>query len=342
MKLEAQLSLFAASIFNGVCSQVDLVAKRFDPQRISCLQLINVSLFPLWIFLPAPLAYGIAVLRGDLHYRYGKLYSEVDRSYFSREEIISTLKRVFGDQLSQEERSRVTRDFFRLRCCEIVDAMRFGRGRAFGRLVEIRGLNHIEAALTAGKGVILCSAHFGSNYACYSLLGSLGLPITHIASFSYDDDRVSPTQRFFNALIRNRLVVHLLQPGKRQAAILLRQNELISTMLDAHGGPEEDTRRITVDFLNGKASLLPGAIKIAQLTGARVLMMFMRRSSDWRHQVLEISAPMSMEGDIVTVFRRCFAIVEAAIRRDPAHWRRWTNTDLIVGEKAWRRWSTVT
>ena len=81
---------------------------------------------------------------------------------------------------------------------------------------------------------------------------------------------------------------------------------------------------------------MPGAIKIAQLTGARVLMMFMRRSSDWRHQVLEISPPMSMEGDTATVFRRCFAQVEAAIRRDPAHWRRWTNTDLIVGKKAWR------
>lgn len=45
---------------------------------------------------------------------------------------------------------------------------------------------------------------------------------------------------------------------------------------------------------------------------------------------------MSMEGDTATVFRRCFAQVEAAIRRDPAHWRRWTNTDLIVGKKAWR------
>lgn len=88
-------------------SQVDLVAKRFDLQRISCLQLINLSMFPLWIFLPAPLAYGIAVLRGDLLCKFGYLFSELDRSYFSREEIICTLKRVFGDQLSPEERSRM-------------------------------------------------------------------------------------------------------------------------------------------------------------------------------------------------------------------------------------------
>lgn len=319
------------------------MTKRSYPQRISCQQLINLFFFPLWIFLPAPLAYGIAVLRGDLLCRFGKLYSELDRCYFSREEIIRTLKRVFGDQLSPEKRSRVARDFFRLRCCEIVDAMRFGRGRALGRLVEIHGLDHIEAALAAGKGAILCSVHFGSNYVSSSLLGALGFPITIIAGYSYDDDRVLPTQRFFNALIRSRLVVHLLQPEDfgvaAQAAILLRQNELITTMLDAHGGPEEDTRRITVDFLNGKASLLSGAIKIAQVTGARAMMMFMRRSTDWQHQVLEISSPISVEGDTATVFRRCFAILEAAIRRDPAHWRRWTNTDLIVGESAWRRWS---
>ena len=81
------------------------MAKRFDPQRISCLQLINLSLFPLWIFLPAPLAYGIAVLRAHLHCRFGYLFSELDRSYFSREEIICALKRVFGDQLSLKERA---------------------------------------------------------------------------------------------------------------------------------------------------------------------------------------------------------------------------------------------
>jgi len=314
------------------------VVKRSYPQRIGCLQLLNLSLFPLSILLPAPFAYGIALLRGDLLCRFGKLYSELDRSYFSREEIISTLKRVLGDQLSPEERSRVARDFFRLRCCEMVDALRFGRDRSLSRLVEIRGLDNIKAALVASKGAILCSAHFGSNYLCSSLLGSLGFPITIIARFSYED-RVTATQRFFNALIRKRLVVRLLQSGSFdvavQAAILLHQNELIGTMLDAYGVSGENARRITIDFLNGKASLLPGAIKIAQLTGARVLMVFMRRSADWRHQVLEISPPMSVEGDTVTVFRRCFAIVEAAIRRNPAHWRRWTTSDLIVGERAW-------
>jgi len=59
-----------------------------------------------------------------------------------------------------------------------------GKGRALARLVEIRGLEHIEAALTAGKGAVLCDAHFGSIYSCSSLLGACGFPITAVGNFN--------------------------------------------------------------------------------------------------------------------------------------------------------------
>ena len=100
------------------------------------LVVYHLIIVPLVAFLPAPLAYGVAVLRGDFRYR-------LDKS--SREEIIYVLKRVLGDQLSPEERCRVARDFFRVRSCETVDVMRLiGNGRALARLVEIHGLDRIE------------------------------------------------------------------------------------------------------------------------------------------------------------------------------------------------------
>lgn len=288
---------------------------------------------PLVAFLPAPLAYGIAVLRGDFRYWFDKS---------SREVITFALKHVLGNQLSPEERSRVVRDFFRLRSCETVDAMRLaGNGRALARLVEMRGLEHIEAALSAGKGAILCSAHFGSVKCCFSLLGSFGFPISLIARWSYDDDRnLSPIGRWLHRLDRNRPVVpHLYRPNilRRKGsfgiaphvAILLRQNELVGSMLDHSDfadpmAPADSARPVMIDFLNGQIELLgAGVITIAQLTGARVLMMFMRRSADWRHQVLEIFPPIGVKGDSVTVYRRCLAVVEAAIRRYPAHWMGW-------------------
>jgi lauroyl/myristoyl acyltransferase len=85
-----------------------------------------------------------------------------------------------------------------------------------------------------------------------------------------------------------------------------------------------------MDFLNRQALLLPGAVTIAQLSGAPLLMTFMRRSADWRHQILEISPPVPLEGNTMTTFRRCLAEGETAIRQDPASWIYWHSPHDLV------------
>jgi KDO2-lipid IV(A) lauroyltransferase len=287
---------------------------------------------PLVAFLPAPLAYAIAVLRGDVRYH-------LDKSL--REEMTYVLKEVLGDQVSDEDCVRVVRDFFRLRSCETVDVMRLAdRGRSLARLVNIRGLEHIEAALAAGKGAILCSAHFGSFRSCFSLLGYVGFPVALIGRWSYfDDSTLSPISRLFRRLTLTWPVADPLQwPNlvRRkgafgvaiQAALALRQNKLIGIMVDWPdlGDPLAPTDRaepVRVEFLKQQALMQPGAFAIAQLTGAPVLLVLIRRSRDWRHQVLEISPPISTEGDTITLFRRCLAALESAICRDTAHWVGW-------------------
>jgi KDO2-lipid IV(A) lauroyltransferase len=276
------------------------------------------------------LAYSVARLRGDWRYRLDT---------FAREGIMRGLKDVLGDQLSPVERARVTRNYFRLRACEAVDMARLaGRGRALRRLVEIRGLEHIEAALVAGKGAILASAHFGSYGNCFSLIGVHGFPITVIGRWPSKFGR--PLERFiFQLLIQKPLEHHRHRPNIQprgqfdtafQAAAILRKNELIGICLDAPVLSANRRRAITMDFLNGQAQLMPGATTIAQITGAPVLMTFMRRAADWRHQVLEISPPMPLDGDTMTNFRRCLAVVDAAIRQDPAYWDFWYGLSDLV------------
>ena len=297
------------------------------------LGLYHLIIAPLVAFLPARLAYGAACRRADWRYRW-------DMS--AREEIIRNLEGVLGEQLSEAERERVARDFFRVRSCEAVDVMRLaGRGRALARLVEIRGLEHVEAALAGGKGAILASAHFGSYHACFSLIGMRGLPITIIGRWpSKEDLNRSPLERFFFRYFSQKPVErHLHRPTIQpragqlgvavQAATVLRQNELLGTHLDPPVPAVDRGRTMPMEFLNGQAQLSPGAITIAQLMGAPLLMTFLRRSADWRHQVLEISAPMALDGDVKTAFGRCLAVVEAAIRQDPAHWLYWELSALV-------------
>lgn len=296
--------------------------------------LYRLIIVPLVAFLPARLAYGVACLHGDWLYR-------LNRS--KREEVMRCLESVFGDQLSLTERTRVSRDYFRQTSCIPVDVMRLaGKGRALKRLVEIRGLEHIEAALAAGKGAILCCAHFGSFKCAFSLIGAYGFPITFVGRWGSNrgNHRLRSIRRFFYRLTAQKTLAHHqrranIEPVGQievavQASTILRQNEMITLALDAPLIAAYRTRAVQVDFLNGQILVLPGATTIAQLMGAPVLMTFMRRSADWRHQVLEISPPMPLDGDAVTAYKRCLAAVEAAIRQNPSQWAYWNFRELVT------------
>ena len=116
-------------------------------------------------------------------------------------------------------------------------------------------------------------------------------------------------------------------PGRVEVAALaasaLRANEVVTISIDAPPLDSDKARAVDVPLLGRRARLLPGIVTLARLTGAPVLMCSVYRSADYRHQVLEISAPVPMDGDTATAFGRCAAGVSAAIRRSPASWVYW-------------------
>ena len=64
-----------------------------------------------------------------------------------------TCVRYSGMSSLLNEAERLTRDLFRFRSCEVIDVMRLrGRARSLARLVEIRGREHLQAALARGQG----------------------------------------------------------------------------------------------------------------------------------------------------------------------------------------------
>ena len=103
-----------------------------------------------------------------------------------RSEIVRNLRRVLGDELGPEEAEGLAREYFRMSSCRIIDVMRLrGRARSLGKLVEIRGREHLDAALAEGKGAILCTAHFGSDSSAFSLLHASGFPVTTIGRWAH-------------------------------------------------------------------------------------------------------------------------------------------------------------
>jgi lauroyl/myristoyl acyltransferase len=280
--------------------------------------------------MPAPLGYRIACQRGDWIAR---------RQPAKCAEIAGNLRRVLGDDLSPAAAQQVTREWFRLASCDAIDVMRLRHsGRALRRLVEIRGQEHLEGALAAGKGAIICSGHFGSYDSAFSMLGAAGYPVTTIGRWQHNftAGMSNVERRFWDRVHAERLRRHRKRPNiepwpgrfdvAARAASVLRANEVLTIVIDAPPLDNDKPRAMSVPFLARQASLVPGVVTLAQVTGAPVLMGFMYRSADYCHQVLDISAPLPVDCERATAFTRCTAEVSAAIARKPAQWRYWAST----------------
>ena len=289
---------------------------------------------PVLARLPAALGYRIACWRGDCLFRCRA---------GERTEMARNLRLVLGNELSPAAARQVTREWYRLFSCVAVDVKRLRRGaRPLRRLVEIRGREHLEAALAAGKGAILCTGHFGSYDSGFSVLHASGFPVTSIGRWWWNytagiSHAVSSGERRFWDRVYARPVLRCRQrpniepwPGRVEVAALaaaaLRANEVVTIGIDAPPLDSDRARAVEVPFLGRQAGLVPGAVALAQVTGAPLLMGFLYRAADYRHQVWEISAPVPVEGGTAMVFGRCAAEVSAAITRSPAHWGCWANT----------------
>jgi len=293
-----------------------------------------VVVAPLAARLPASLAYRIACWRGDWCFRYRAS---------KRSEIVRNLCQVLGDEFGQQEAERLARQFFRMTSCEVIDVMRLrGRAESLAKLVEIRGREHLDATLAAGKGAILCTAHFGSFTSAFSLLHTSGYPLTAIGRtwWKYEAGKSSAEQRLWDFVYARRLQRHRQRPNIEpwpgriqvavQAAVALHANEVVTISSDAPPLDADQARAVEVPFLGRHARLLPGVVGLSRLTGAPVLMTFVYRSADYCHQVLEISPPVSLEGQTVTAFGRCVAAMDAAVKRSPAEWVYWACTEDLA------------
>jgi KDO2-lipid IV(A) lauroyltransferase len=233
----------------------------------------------------------------------------------------------------------LARDRFRFTSCEIIDVMRLrGRASSLSRLVEIRGREHLDAALADGKGVILCTAHFGSQPSVFSLLHASGIPITSVGRWwwNFVPGVSYAEKRFWDLAYARRILRHRQRPNIEpfpgrthvavQVASALRANEVVTICSDAPPLDADQTRTTEVPFLGRQATLLPGVVDLARLTGAPVLMAFVYRLADYRHQVLEISPPVPVQGGKAAMFGRCVAAMDTAIRTRPADWFFWFET----------------
>lgn len=261
--------------------------------------------------VPPRLGYAFFTRLGDLAFAMSKA---------SRENVLDNLRHVLGPQVDKAHLEQVAREIFRNQAKNYYDLFRVAALSAvqIERLVTIYGLQHIDEALSAGKGLIVVSAHFGNLDVAVQAFALRGYPITAIA------EHLQPEKLYqYVVSLRASKGIKLIPADSFLRPIFkaLRNNEIVGLAADRNL-----TETGTVVEFFGTPALLPdGHIHLALRTGAKLAMAFSLRKPDNTFEVF-VEPPLPLENtgdlnrDIRSGMEQLVATLEKWIGRHPEQW----------------------
>jgi len=190
-------------------------------------------------------------------------------------------------------------------------------------IAAARGLEHVEAARREGRGAIMLGGHYGT----IELLGAW-LGRRHPTDFVLKPLSNPGVEAIHARQVADAGVGNIpLGVGVRRIFSALRQNRLVAMVAD------QDARGdgVFVPFMGRPSSTAVGPAAIALRTGAPIIMGFITRRPDGRHEIDFVPPlrPSSVEGPdaVQALTARHTACLEAWVRRHPEMWfwlhRRW-------------------
>lgn len=196
-------------------------------------------------------------------------------------------------------------------------------------VVTCEGLDHLNQALSAGKGAMLLFAHFGANQMIMPAIGYRNYRMNQLSAppTVWKDKR--PDKRF-TAMGEKALalrwaheqslpVAHINIFGSlKEAFRCLKRNEVLGVAIDGGGG----TDRVAVNFMAQRMMLSTGPMEIAARTACAVLPTFMVRGRDGRH-TLVIEPPLPRATDESTMaanIQRFAGRLGDYVARYPSHY----------------------
>jgi predicted LPLAT superfamily acyltransferase len=208
--------------------------------------------------------------------------------------------------------------------------------------IACRGMTHLDAARSEGRGTILWISDFVSAGDVSKVaLQREGLRIAHLSRPEHGFTTSKFGIRFLNPLrirfesryLAERVVFDRKNPRPAILRLerIVRANGIVSIMASMHeGGTLAD-----LPFLTGRLKLALGALRLAQLTGATVLPIFVLRDREDR-QVFDviIAAPLRMpkgprEGGLLEAADEYARILEGFVRKRPECWVGWRRMDQL-------------
>lgn len=276
------------------------------------------------LLLPRRTALRLGVILADLFFR----FSRRDKAI-----AIKNLTTAFGAEKSPDDISRICRRCFENMGKGLMETLQIARlnSENLGRLIAFDGRRNIDDALSAGKGIVLITAHFGN----WELLAA-GLVLSgYKLSYIVRSLRSQKLDAMLNRIREGTGGKPIYRGASVKNALrCLRRNEILGILSDI------DTKvdGVFVDFFGRPAFTPRGPISFALKTGAALVPAFIVRQKDDTHRIvaekaLELKMTGDQEEDVRINTARFTKIIESYIREYPEQWiwfhRRWkTQPDI--------------
>jgi Kdo2-lipid IVA lauroyltransferase/acyltransferase len=217
--------------------------------------------------------------------------------------------------LTERERRELARRHFRSLVYSLIETglVWFDRRGRLERLAHLEGREHLEAALAAGRGVLLLGAHFTTNEIAAAALPQTG----HQFDIMY---KPTGNELFDQLTLRGRLS----RPGRlipsdkflKEVPTALKRGGIVLYSPDQRFDGQGS---VVVPLFGVPALSNPGATFIARATRCAVLPYFPLRLADGSGYVMSIAAPLAdfPSGDGARDVARYHALIEAAVAKAP-------------------------
>jgi KDO2-lipid IV(A) lauroyltransferase len=188
------------------------------------------------------------------------------------------------------------------------------------------GLEHVEAAYRAGRGVLFFTGHFGGWELMAMAHGRLGYPLGVIAR-ALDNPFLDRALRRLRQSTGNLAIDK--RDGLRPMLQQLRAGGGIAILIDQNVSGDE---RVFVDFLGRPAATTPALALVHLKTGAPLVPVFALPEPGGRYRFVyeppvAIPAAGDRREDVLRITQACTAVLERRVRERPELWlwmhRRW-------------------
>jgi len=249
----------------------------------------------------------------------GNLIYYMDRKH--RRIALSNLGIALGDR-TERERKRIARAAFRHFATVLFELLTLPKSLSerFSRISRHGGLENLQEAYAAGKGVLIFTAHFGNWELMGISHGTMGFPLSVLAR-ALDNREIEKELYGIRACSGNHVIPK--EQAIKGSLEALKRKEGVAILIDQN---TQLSQGIFVDFFGREACTTTILAALAIKTGARIIPAFALPEGRGRYcfiyepPVPVPPADMEVTERIKKITQDCTKIIEGYVTKYPEYW----------------------